>query len=104
MTARPERRAAPDIADMTGPGALPRRSGEMVFHDDWERRAFALAVALHERGLFPWKDFQQALIASIREAESERPSADPGAPGYYELWLRSLERVLADRGLTADNS
>jgi nitrile hydratase accessory protein len=97
-----DRVAEPAVADMTGSGALPRRSGEMVFHDEWERRAFAMAVALHEKGLFRWEAFQRALIAAIREAEARHPNTDPAAPGYYEHWLRALETVLGDGELLAD--
>jgi len=72
--------------------ALPRKSGELVFHDDWERRAFALAVTLAEQGLFEWREFQQQLIEAVGEAER----GDPQHPsrGYYESWLVSLERLL----------
>jgi nitrile hydratase accessory protein len=91
-----ERHARPDIAEMPG-AALPRKSGELVFHDDWERRAFALAVSLAEQGLFEWPEFQQQLIAAVAEAER----GDPRHPtrGYYESWLVSLERVLTKKRL-----
>jgi len=86
-----ERTASPGVAEMTHT-ALPRKSGELVFHDEWERRAFAMAVSLAEQGLFEWKEFQQQLIASVGEAEGD----DPQHPtrGYYESWLVSLERLL----------
>jgi nitrile hydratase accessory protein len=91
-----ERHARPDIAEMAHAG-LPRKSGELVFHDDWERRAFALAVSLAEQGLFEWSEFQQQLIAAVAEAER----GDPQRPsrGYYESWLVSLERLLARKQL-----
>jgi nitrile hydratase accessory protein len=91
-----ERHARSDIADMAR-AALPRKSGELVFHDDWERRAFALAVSLAEQGLFEWSEFQQELIAAVAEAERD----DPQQPtrGYYESWLVSLERLLACKHL-----
>ena len=44
----------PYIAEMTGPASLPRSSGELVFHDAWERRVFALAVSLCEQGYYRW--------------------------------------------------
>ena len=77
--------------------ALPRKSGELVFHDDWERRAFALAVSLADGGMFEWSEFQLELIESVREAERD----DPRHPtrGYYESWLVSLERLLAKKRL-----
>jgi nitrile hydratase accessory protein len=91
-----ERHARADIAEMART-ALPRKSGELVFHDDWERRAFALAVSLAEQGLFEWSEFQQQLIAAVAEAERD----DPQHPtrGYYESWLVSLERLLARKQL-----
>ncbi len=90
-----ERSARSDIAEMRGNASLPRKSGEMVFHNDWERRAFAIAVSLAERGLFEWSEFQARLIESVAEAER----ADPLNPsrGYYESWLVSLERLLEER-------
>lgn len=95
-----QRVARPDIADMEGTGSLPRKSGEMVFHDDWERRAFAMAVALAESGQFAWADFQQQLIRSIAEAERD----DPQNPSrdYYESWLLSLENLLLEQGYLAE--
>jgi nitrile hydratase accessory protein len=95
-----ERLARPGIAEMADTYALPRKSGELVFHDEWERRAFALAVSLAEQGQFEWSEFQQQLIASIAEAEQ----ADPQHPsrGYYESWLVSLEALLLRKQLLGD--
>jgi len=84
---------------MAGPEALPRRSGELVFHHDWERRAFALAVALCEQGQFAWDEFRAELIGAIAASGETAEAPDPGAPGYYEHWLASLERTLAAKGL-----
>lgn len=95
-----ERLARPDIAEMDGTYALPRKSGEMVFHNEWERRAFAIAVSLAEQGEFEWSEFQQELIRSVAEAEA----IDPHHPsrGYYESWLVSLEAVLRKKHLLGD--
>lgn len=92
-----QRAARPDIAEMGGPSALPRKSGEIVFHDEWERRAFAIAVSLAEQGEYDWKDFQQQLIEAVALAERD----DPLHPsrGYFESWLAALERLLAERRL-----
>jgi len=92
-----ERQARPAVADMVGTSALPRKSGELVFHDDWERHAFAIAVSLAEQRVFEWSEFQQKLIESIAEAESP----DPFNPtrGYYESWLLALERLLEEKQL-----
>lgn len=94
------RPARPDIAEMAGAYALPRKSGELVFHDEWERRAFAIAVGLAEQGQFEWREFQQQLMASIADAER----TDPHHPtrGYYESWLVSLEALLHRKRLVSD--
>jgi nitrile hydratase accessory protein len=78
---------------MAGAYALPRKSGELVFHDEWERRAFAIAVSLAEQGQFSWREFQQELIKSIAKSEQD----DPQNPrhGYYESWLAALEALLS---------
>ena len=91
-----ERHARPDVAEMAR-AALPRKSGELVFHDEWERRAFALAVSLAEQGLFEWREFQEQLIASVGEAE--RGDAQHRKRGYYESWLVALERLLGEKQL-----
>ena len=94
-----ERQARSDVAEMAR-AALPRKSGELVFHDDWERRAFALAVSLAEQGLFEWQEFQRQLIAAVGEAE--RGDAQHPTRGYYESWLVSLERLLERKRLLED--
>jgi nitrile hydratase accessory protein len=91
-----EREARAYIAEMPNGEALPRKSGELVFHDEWERRSFAIAVALAEAGLYDWSDFKRELIASVGEAELD----DMGHPSrdYYESWLIALETLLMERG------
>ena len=88
--------ARPEIAEMQA-AALPRMSGELVFHDEWERRAFAMAVNLAEQGLFEWPQFQANLIEAVGVAEA----ADPLHPsrGYYESWLAALEATLSQTRL-----
>lgn len=88
----------PEIAQMHGTG-LPRMSGELVFHDEWERRAFAIAVSLAEQGQFEWPRFQANLIEAVAAAEAD----DPLHPsrGYYESWLVALEATLAEAKLLA---
>ncbi len=82
------------LADLGGPNAVPRRNGELVFDAPWQGRAFGMAVALSEGGLFPWEEFRQALIHEIAAAE-----ARGGEFRYYDAWMAALEHVLAGRGL-----
>jgi nitrile hydratase accessory protein len=82
------------VALMEGQAALPRKNGELVFEEPWQGRVFGMAVALHERGLYDWEEFRQALIGRIAEAERR-----PGPFVYYEIWLATFEGLLATRGL-----
>ena len=78
---------------------LPRDEGGPVFRAPWEAQAFALAVALHERGVFTWPEWAERLAAEIRAAQ-ERGDPDRGDT-YYEHWLAALERIVAEKGLVA---
>ncbi|HVW33416.1 MAG TPA: nitrile hydratase accessory protein [Acidimicrobiia bacterium] len=80
--------------DVEGPGAPPRSNGELVFAAPWESRAFGLAMALHDRGLFEWETFRQQLIAAVARAE-----AAGGEFSYYRCWLEALQIVLDTAGL-----
>ncbi|MCG0286747.1 nitrile hydratase accessory protein [Streptomyces sp. PSAA01] len=81
--------------DIEGPAAPPRSTGELVFAEPWESRAFGMAVSLYEAGAFTWPEFQTALIARIAAREA---AAAPDEPyHYYRLWLAALEDTLAGR-------
>jgi nitrile hydratase accessory protein len=82
------------IANMDEEIALPRKNGELVFEALWEARAFGLAVALNENGLYPWPEFSQELATEIASAEQSGISSS-----YYERWLASLERLAIAKGM-----
>jgi nitrile hydratase accessory protein len=76
---------------------LPRDAGGPVFAEPWEAQAFALAVALHERGVFTWPEWAEALA---REIERAQRSGDPDTGAtYYRHWLAALEGLVADKQL-----
>ena len=82
------------VAIMEGAAALPRKNGELVFDEPWHGRAFGMAVALHEQGMYEWEEFRQTLIRRIAEAERA------GGPFvYYEIWLATFEELLARKGV-----
>ena len=81
------------IANMDEQVALPRKNGELLFDAPWEARAFGLAVALNEIGLYPWPDFSQELAAEIAASEKQGRSSS-----YYERWLASLEKLVIATG------
>jgi nitrile hydratase accessory protein len=85
----------------TAAGALagiPSDADSVVFREPWEAQAFAIAVALHERGLFSWSEWSAALAAEIRAAQ-ERGDPDTGET-YYHHWLAALERLLVAKQAT----
>ena len=77
---------------------LPRGSGDMAFDEPWQLRAFALVIAAHNSGQYKWTDFQDALIASIKEWESEN-GAEGGSWSYFEHWVNAVEAVLNENAL-----
>ena len=72
-----------------------------TFDEDWQRRAFGLAVALVEFGHYRWDDFQQALIAAIGSWQ-EAPTNTRGRWEYYEHWVTALNNVVRQHGLLDD--
>ena len=80
--------------DVDGPASPPRSNGELVFAEPWESRAFGLAMALHQDGVFDWDEFHDPLIAAI--AAGRRPPRPRGLP-YYGCWLEALEALLDER-------
>ena len=81
------------IADAL-PG-LPRDDGGPVFREPWEAQAFALALALHERGLYTWPEWAAALGRELAAAGA-LGSGDGG--DYYRHWLSALEKLVAAAG------
>jgi nitrile hydratase accessory protein len=87
------------IAQMHGVEELPRVNGELIFHEEWERRVFALVVALCEAGHFEWEKFRRLLIKSIKTAEDENGKNNEYQPDYYEHWLMVLEHLVLNIGI-----
>ena len=79
---------------------LPREgAGDPVFAEPWEAHAFAMTVALYDRGLFSWPEWAAALAQAIQRAQTE---GDPDrGDTYYRHWLNALETVVAAKGITA---
>jgi nitrile hydratase accessory protein len=85
--------AARLAADLAG---LPRDSAGPVFKAPWEAQAFAMAVALYQRGLFSWPEWAATLAAEITRAQQE---GDPDTgETYYLRWLAALEHIVAAKG------
>jgi len=64
---------------------IPRDDDGPVFREPWEAQAFAMALALHERGLFTWNEWAAALAEEIKRAQA---AGDPDTgETYYRHWL-----------------
>ena len=78
--------------------SIPRDAGGPVFREPWEAQAFAMALALYDRGLFTWPEWAAVLANEIKRAQA---AGDPDTgETYYRHWLNALERIVADKGAT----
>lgn len=80
--------------------ALPRDAHGPVFKAPWEAQAFAMTLALHQRGEFTWKEWAQTLAQVIAEVR-QRGEIDTGE-NYYVHWLTALERISMRKGLVSE--
>jgi nitrile hydratase accessory protein len=77
--------------------SIPRDAQGPVFSEPWEAQAFAMALALHDRGLFTWPEWAATLGDEIKRAQA---AGDPDTgETYYRHWLNALERIVAAKGL-----
>ena len=77
---------------------LPRDVDGPVFTAPWQAQAFAMALKLHERGLFSWPEWAAMLAEEIKRAQA---AGDPDlGDTYYDHWLATLERMIAEKGVT----
>ena len=77
--------------------SIPRDGDGPVFREPWEAEAFAMTLALHERGVFAWPEWASALAAEIKLAQA---AGDPDTgETYYLHWLAALEKLVAAKGV-----
>jgi nitrile hydratase accessory protein len=78
---------------------LPVDRDGPVFAEPWQAQAFAITLALHQRGVFSWPQWAQALAEQIGAAQA---AGDPDlGDTYYLHWLATLELMVARHGLAA---
>ena len=81
---------------------IPRDDDGPVFREPWEAHAFAMALALHGRGLFTWPEWAAALADQIKRAQA---AGDPDTgETYYRHWLATLEQLVAAKGVTTQET
>ncbi len=89
--------SAPEAeAALAGTAPIPRDRDGPVFPTPWAARAFALAVALNQAGVFAWSEWAELLGAELRSPERQG-SADP--EDYWRAWLAALEKILGRKQL-----
>jgi nitrile hydratase len=84
---------AQDMGGVAGFGPVQPEPDEPVFHAEWERRAFALTLAMGMPG--GWN------IDMSRFAREDRPHQDYLGMSYYQIWLAGLERLMLERDLVS---
>lgn len=86
-------RAAHDV-----PG-VPQDADGPVFREPWEAQAFAMTLALYDRGLFTRGEWAATLAAEIKRAQA---AGDPDTgETYYAHWLAALEKLVTDKGVAS---
>lgn len=82
-----------EVAEAGGAGTT---ADAPAFDEPWQAEAFALVVALADRGVFTWSEWAEALSAQVH-----RPDAAEDGHDYYHHWLHALERLLAGKGMAS---
>lgn len=80
-----------DLGGMHGFGPVIAEVDEPPFHEEWERRCFALTLAMGALGL--WN------IDQMRHQRESLPPAAYLSSSYYRIWFVALENVLRTPGL-----
>jgi nitrile hydratase accessory protein len=84
------------MRDSAPAATWPGASEAPVFGEPWQAHAFAVVLMLHERGLFTWQEWANALAGQIAAAQAAG-DADLGDT-YYRHWLLALESLVVEKG------
>ena len=93
--------STPPDAEIGALPALPRDEGGPVFKAPWEAQAFAMTLTLHQRGVFTWREWADALAAELAAVGARREPDD--GTRYYQHWLAALEKLVATKQLIPDD-
>jgi len=78
-----------DLGGMHGFGPVVREENEPVFHEEWERRMFALQMIARR----PYN------VDELRRTIERMEPARYLAASYYERWLYAVESLLIEKGI-----
>ncbi|WP_037086983.1 nitrile hydratase accessory protein [Neorhizobium vignae] len=76
------------------PGLPKSPEGDPVFPEPWAAEAFAMTVHLHERGLFSWTEWAEALSGEVHKPGRAEDGSD-----YFDCWVAALSGLLVDKGI-----
>ena len=83
-----------DLGGMMGFGPVMPEAESEIFHEEWEKKAFALTLAMG--GLGRW---------NIDQARHARETLHPvdylGSP-YYDIWIKALAKLMLKEGLVTE--
>ena len=80
-----------DIGGMDNIGPVNIEKDEPVFHEDWERKVYAMTLATMGAGIF--------VTDEVRHMTETIPPADYLTFSYYEKWLYSLEQLMLQKNI-----
>jgi nitrile hydratase len=86
---------AQDMGGMHGFGPVQPEKNEPVFHGEWEKRAFALTLAMAMPG--QWN------LDMCRAAREGIPPPQYLRKTYYDIWFTALEKMMLERGLVTQD-
>jgi nitrile hydratase subunit beta len=84
-----------DLAGMHGFGSIEREENEPVFHAEWERRIFAIALATMGSRYYNTDE--------LRRSIERMPPARYLDASYYERWLYAIETILEEKKLLSSD-
>ena len=85
---------AADLGGMMGFGPVQAEADEPAFHADWEKRIFAITLAM---GFTASWNLDQS-----RFARESLPPAQYLNSSYYQIWLAGLEKLMLEQKLISD--
>lgn len=80
-----------DMGGMHGFGRIVREDDEPTFHHEWEKRAFGMSLQAADSVGF--------VDDQLRRSIERIPPESYLKESYYELWMRSLEAILEEKGV-----
>lgn len=85
------------VSPLVASAELPTSpEGDPVFAEPWQAAAFAMTVRLHEKGVFSWPEWAEAL-----SAELYKPGRKTDASDYYDCWVAALSRLVTELSLVS---